>query len=299
MSRGNGARVVQVGLVQQPTTADKRENIERAIAGIDMAVERGAEIVCLQELFGSPYFCQEEDEAHFALAEPLTGPTVQAMAGVARRHRVSVLVSLFEERAPGLYHNSLVVLGPDGQTLGKYRKMHIPDDPQFMEKYYFAPGDLGFVAVDTPKAKVGPLICWDQWYPEAARATAMQGAELLFYPTAIGWLAEEKAEHGAAQLQAWKTMHQAHSIANGVFTIAVNRVGVEKSQGGSEIEFWGHSLVCAPTGEILVEASEQEEVLVVACDLSRSARQRQTWPFFRDRRIDAYSGLLKRWADET
>lgn len=289
-------RVVRVGLVQHPTTANRTETIERAAEGLRQAAAQGAQIVCLQELFAAPYFCQEEDARHFERAEPLDGPTIQAVSRLALEHKVCVLAGIFERRAAGVYHNSLVVVGPKGETLGVYRKMHIPDDPQFMEKFYFAPGDLGFVTVDTPFAKLGTLICWDQWFPEAARLTAMQGAELLFYPTAIGWIEEEKAEHGAAQLDAWKTMQRSHSIANGVFTVAVNRVGVERSSDYA-IEFWGHSFVAAPSGQVIAEAGESEQVLVVACDLSSNEQARQTWPFFRDRRIDAYQGLCKRWGN--
>jgi N-carbamoylputrescine amidase len=289
-------RVVRVGLVQHSASEDRTETIERSAVGLRQAAALGAQVVCLQELFASPYFCQEEDPKHFERAESLDGPTIQAMKTLAQEHKVCVLAGIFERRAPGVYHNSLVVLGPSGDTLGVYRKMHIPDDPQFMEKYYFAPGDLGFVAVETPFAKLGTLICWDQWYPEAARLTAMQGAEILFYPTAIGWMAEEKAEHGAAQLDAWKTMQRAHAIANGVYTVAVNRVGVETSSGHA-LEFWGHSFVTAPSGQVIAEAGESDEVLVVECDLRKNEEHRQTWPFFRDRRIDAYQGLTKRWGN--
>lgn len=290
----SGARTVVIGLVQTSTSPNKAANVDKALQGIAEAASRGAELVCLQELFASPYFCQEENAAAFELAEPLDGPTVEAVARAARERRVSVIAPVFERRAPGVYHNSIVVLGPEGERLGVYRKMHIPDDPQFMEKYYFAPGDLGFQTVRTPRAAVGPLICWDQWYPEAARLTALRGAEILFYPTAIGWLPEEKAEHGAAQRDAWQTIQRGHAIANGVFVAAVNRVGTEGTPERC-IEFWGHSFVCDPFGRVIAQAGDAEEVLVAECDLSGLEEVRQTWPFLRDRRIDAYVGLDKRW----
>jgi N-carbamoylputrescine amidase len=279
------------------TVADKAANLEKAYARVLEAKRQGAELVCLQELFASPYFCQTEDAALFDLAEPIPGPTTQRMAEAARAAQVTLVVPLFERRARGLYHNSLVVLGPDGSLLGTYRKMHIPDDPLFYEKYYFAPGDLGFCAFETPKAKVGPLICWDQWYPEAARLTALRGAEILVYPTAIGWHPQEKAEFGAAQLSAWQTIQRSHAIANGVFVIAVNRVGHEGPTSGG-IEFWGHSFVADPFGVVLAEASEQEQILVVECDLSRMETVRRNWPFLRDRRIDAYGDMTRRFIDQ-
>jgi N-carbamoylputrescine amidase len=294
LASSRAARKVKVGLVQMSSSADKQVSVAKAISGIAAARARGAEIVCLQELFASLYFCQEEDPAAFELAEPLDGPTATAIANAAREQGVTVVTSVFERRAAGVYHNSIVVLGPDGGRLGVYRKMHIPDDPQYLEKFYFTPGDLGFQSIETPRAQVGPLICWDQWYPEAARLTALRGAEILFYPTAIGWLPEEKAEHGAAQRDAWQTIQRAHAIANGVFVVAVNRVGKE---GDPEkgIEFWGHSFVCDPFGRVIAQAGEGEEVLVAECDLSLQEETRRTWPFLRDRRIDAYVGLDKRW----
>ncbi len=286
---------VRIGLVQQACTEHKHENLENAIAGVREAASRGARLVCLQELFATPYFAQVQEPAVFDSAEPLDGPTATTIAKVARELNVTVLTSIFETRGAGLYHNTLLVIGPKGDTLGVYRKMHIPQDPQFEEKFYFAPGDLGFMSVSTPHCQVGPLVCWDQWYPEAARLTAMHGAQALFYPTAIGWLPEEKAEHGADQLSAWQTIQRAHAIANGVFTVSVNRVGTERSAAGS-IEFWGHSFVCSPSGKLLVEAGTDPEVLVAECDLSQIAETRRIWPFFRDRRIDAYGDLTKRWA---
>lgn len=289
-------KVVSVGLVQMSTSDDKASNIDKACQRIQEAAERGAQIVCLQELFASPYFCQSEDAAVFDLAEPVDGPTAKAIAASAKQNSVTVITPIFERRAAGVYHNSLVVLGPDGEQLALYRKMHIPDDPNYYEKFYFAPGDLGFMAVKTPHAEVGPLICWDQWYPEAARLTAMRGAQILFYPTAIGWLPQDKEEFGAAQLDAWKTMQRAHAIANGVFVVAVNRVGHEPSANGG-IQFWGHSFVADPFGVVLAEAGEDEEVLVVSLDLRRSEATRRNWPFFRDRRIDAYGGIERRFLE--
>ena len=289
-------KIVNVGLVQMSTSDDKSKNLDKACAGIRVAAERGAHIVCLQELFASPYFCQSEDAAIFDLAEPVDGPTAKAIAAVAKQHSVTVITPFFERRAAGVYYNSLVVLGPDGERLALYRKMHIPDDPNYYEKYYFAPGDLGFMSVPTPHAQVGPLICWDQWYPEAARLTALRGAQILFYPTAIGWLPQDKAEFGAAQLDAWQTVQRGHAIANGVFVVAVNRVGHEPSANGG-IQFWGHSFVSDPFGVVLAEAGEAEEVLVVPLDLRRSEATRRNWPFFRDRRIDAYTGIDRRFLE--
>ena len=289
-------KIVNVGLVQMSTSDDKSANIDKARQRIQEAAGRGAHIVCLQELFASPYFCQSEDAAVFDLAESVDGPTVKAIADSAKQNSVTVIAPIFERRAAGVYHNSLVVLGPGGEQLALYRKMHIPDDPNYYEKFYFAPGDLGFMAVPTPHAQVGPLICWDQWYPEAARLTAMRGAQILFYPTAIGWLPSDKAEFGAAQLDAWKTVQRGHAIANGVFVVAVNRVGHEPSANGG-IQFWGHSFVADPFGVVLAEAGENEEVLVVPLDLRRSEATRRNWPFFRDRRIDAYAGIERRFLE--
>jgi N-carbamoylputrescine amidase len=262
------------------------------------AAGRGAKLICLQELFASPYFCQVEDSALFDLAEPIPGPTSQAVSACAKELGVSIVVPLFEKRAPGVYHNSLIVVGPSGDSLGLYRKMHIPDDPQFYEKYYFTPGDLGFKTIETPEAKVGPLICWDQWYPEAARLTALRGAEILMYPTAIGWHPAEKAEYGAAQLSAWQTIQRSHAIANGVFVVSVNRVGHEGPADGG-LQFWGHSFVADPFGVVLAEAGEGEETLVVELDLSRQEWVRRNWPFYRDRRIDSYGELTSRFIDNS
>jgi N-carbamoylputrescine amidase len=290
------SRVLSVGLVQAKVGLDKAKTVEKTAERVREAARRGAKLVCLQELFASEYFCQSEDHAHFELAEPIPGPTTEAMSKVAKEAGVSIVVPLFERRAAGVYHNSLVVVGPSGEILGQYRKMHIPDDPLFYEKFYFTPGDLGFVAVKTPESVVGPLICWDQWYPEAARLTALRGAEILVYPTAIGWHPSEKAEYGAAQLSAWQTIQRAHAIANGVFVVAVNRVGHEGPKDGG-IEFWGHSFVADPFGVVLAEAGEDEEVLVVECELGRVEEVRRNWPFLRDRRIDAYGGIGSRLLD--
>jgi N-carbamoylputrescine amidase len=290
-------RHVKVGLIQTAVSADKVANIKKTARLIEDAAASGARIVCLQELFASEYFCQREDAELFNLAEPVPGPTTQMMAEVAKSRGVSIVVPLFERRAAGVYHNSLVLIGPNGDIAGHYRKMHIPDDPLFYEKYYFTPGDLGFMSIPTPEAAVGPLICWDQWYPEAARMTAMSGAEILVYPTAIGWHPSEKAQYGASQLSAWQTMQRAHAISNGVFVVAVNRVGHEGSAPGG-LEFWGHSFVADPFGVVLAEAGEGEETLVVECDLGRIEEVRRNWPFFRDRRIDAYGGLTSRFLDQ-
>jgi len=286
---------LRVGLVQMAVRTDRESTVSAALAGIREAAGRGAKLVCLQELFAGPYFCQVEDPSAFDLAEPLDGPTVREIAEVARALEVFVSVPVFERRAPGLYHNSAVLLDPSGAACSTYRKMHIPDDPQFMEKYYFTPGDLGFVCAKTDIAAIGTLICWDQWYPEAARLTALEGAELLLYPTAIGWLADEKERDGAAQLDAWKTVQRAHAVTNGLFVVATNRVGRE-GPADAGIEFWGHSFVADPTGRIVAEAGEGEEVLLADLDLSLIEETRRWWPFFRDRRIDAYGGLTKRWS---
>ncbi len=293
MVRGS-REAMRVGLVQMADQGTRERNVARAIAGLREAAEQGAQLVCLQELFAGPYFCQREDPEAFDLAEPADGPTVSALREAARQAQVTALVPFFEARAPGLFHNSSVLVGPSGEILSLYRKMHIPDDPQFMEKYYFTPGDLGFMSTETPAGRLGSLICWDQWYPEAARLTAMQGAEVLLYPTAIGWLSAEKASEGEAQVDAWQTIQRSHAIANGVFVVAINRVGLEGSRE-TGIEFWGHSFVADPMGRILVEAGEDEEVLLCDLDLSLIGQTRKWWPFFRDRRIDAYASLDRRW----
>jgi N-carbamoylputrescine amidase len=286
---------VTLGLVQMRCESDPSVNLERALAGIHRAATNGAEIICLQELFRSPYFCQRQDPALFDLAEPIPGTTTERLARAARETGTAIVASLFERRTPGVYHNTAVVFDADGSLAGLYRKMHIPDDPLYFEKYYFTPGDTGFRTFATRFGRIGVLVCWDQWFPEAARLTALQGAEVLFYPTAIGWHPSEKEEHGPAQRQAWEIMQRAHAIANGVFVAAVNRVGHEgPAEGG--LQFWGSSFVCDPFGVFLGQTSEEgEEVLVVPCDRRRLEEVRRNWPFLRDRRIDAYGDLTRRW----
>jgi N-carbamoylputrescine amidase len=293
------AKNFRVGLVQMAMSADPQANLDRAASQVEEAARRGAQVVCLPELFRSLYFCQREDAASFDLAEPVPGPTTDRLSAVARKAGVAVVVPVFERRAAGLYHNSAAVLDADGKLAGLYRKMHIPDDPAFYEKYYFAPGDLGFRAFDVAAGRIATLICWDQWYPEGARLTALQGAAILFYPTAIGWHPHEKAQHGAAQRDAWKTIQRGHAIANGVYVAAVNRVGHEPGQAGQAgLEFWGTSFLCDPFGVVVVEAStDREEILVAEVDLARIEEVRRNWPFLRDRRIDAYRGLDQRFLD--
>ena len=283
---------ITIGLVQMNMSSDTTANLEKAIKKIKEAASKGAQVVCLPELFMSEYFCQEEDSENFKLAEPIPGPTTDALSKTAKENNVSVIAGIFEKRARGLYHNSAVVIDNSGKLLGIYRKMHIPDDPHYYEKFYFAPGDLGFKAFDTKHGKLGTLICWDQWYPEAARLTALLGAQIIFYPTAIGWFPEE--EESTKEMQdAWTTIQRAHGIANGVFVVAVNRVGKE-----GKINFWGSSFVSGPFGEIIAKASaDKEEVLVVKCDLGKIDATRHGWPFLRDRRIDAYKGVSSRFLD--
>ncbi|MEZ6119041.1 MAG: carbon-nitrogen hydrolase [Pirellulaceae bacterium] len=282
---------VPVSLIQMTCSGNKSDNVDKAVQRIRQAASQGAKIVCLQELFASLYFCQSEDHAQFDLAESIPGPTSQVLAQVAAEEKIVLVTSLFERRAPGLYHNTAVVFDQDGSTAGIYRKMHIPDDPNYYEKFFFTPGDLGFKCIPTSYGKIGVCICWDQWFPEAARLTALHGAEILFYPTAIGWLLEEKDTFGQSQWSAWETMMRSHAIANGVFVCAPNRVGVE---GG--IQFWGASFVSDPNGNILYRAShEQEEIVSVECNLAQIDVVRTHWPFLRDRRIDAYGGLVKRY----
>jgi N-carbamoylputrescine amidase len=286
-------REVRVGLIQAAASEDPSANLARTLDRIEEAAKKGAQVVCLQELFRTRYFCQSEDASFFDLAEAVPGPTTEAIGRVARERSVAVIASLFERRAAGVYHNTAVLIGEDGAVQGVYRKMHIPDDPLYYEKYYFTPGDTGFRSFAIKPARVGALVCWDQWYPEAARLTALQGAEVLFYPTAIGWHPREKAEWGAAQHDAWETIQRSHAIANGVFVVVVNRVGVE---GG--LEFWGGSFVADPFGRILFKASAtKEEVHVVACDLERIEETRRNWPFLRDRRIDAYGAITARFLE--
>ena len=285
------SRVRRIGLVQQAVGDDPERNLLRAEQAIREAVSRGAELVCLQELFRTRYFCQREDAALFDLAEPIPGPTTERMSKLAADCGVVLVVPVFERRAAGLYHNSAVVIERDGAIRGHYRKMHIPDDPLFYEKFYFAPGDLGFHCVDTSVGRIGVLICWDQWFPEAARLMAMDGAELLFYPTAIAYLDGETDEENAAMRESWLTVQRGHAIANGVFVCAANRVGREE-----RLRFWGSSFVADPRGQLIAQADDSsEQVLVVECDLARIESQRRGWPFLRDRRIDAYGELLSRF----
>jgi N-carbamoylputrescine amidase len=296
--------VVTVGLVQMRCSPDPGENLAHALAQIGEAARRGAGIVCLPELFRSRYFCQTEDPSHFELAEPIPGPSTRALGDAAAAHRVVLVAPVFERRAEGVYHNTAVIFDEGGAELGRYRKMHIPDDSLYLEKFYFTPGDLGFRSVTTRVARLGVLICWDQWFPEAARLTALAGAQILLYPTAIGWQLDEGPEVEAAELDAWETMQRAHAIANGVFVAAVNRVGREPplestgSEGEGGIRFWGRSFVADPFGRVLARGSDREEELVlVECDLSAVERVRRDWPFLRDRRIDAYADLLRRFRD--
>jgi N-carbamoylputrescine amidase len=287
---------VTLGLVQMTSTDSPQANMQKAVQGIRDAAKRGAQIVCLQELFLSPYFCQTEDHTFFGLAEPVPGPSTETLGRVAAELGVVIIASLFEKRAEGLYHNTAAVIDADGRYLGKYRKMHIPDDPQYYEKFYFTPGDLGFRTWKTRFGRVGVLVCWDQWYPEAARLTALSGAQILFYPTAIGWLPGEKAEHGAQQQAAWETIQRSHGIANGVYVCAVNRVGYEAGPAGG-LEFWGGSFVSDPGGRVLVKGGTGEEVLTATLDLTKVDVSRTHWPFLRDRRIDAYADITKRYLD--
>jgi N-carbamoylputrescine amidase len=286
---------LKIGLIQTSCSADPQANLKKTLAAAEKAIGQGAQIVCTQELFRSQYFCQSEDYSYFKLAETIPGPTTEAFQKLAKQKRVVFIVSLFEKRAPGLYHNTAAVIDADGSLLGVYRKMHIPDDPLYYEKFYFTPGDLGFRAWQTRYAKIGVLVCWDQWYPEAARLTAMQGAEILFYPTAIGWHPEEKDAQGERQHAAWETIQRAHAVANGCYVAVPNRIGYERLAGDG-IEFWGQSFVAGTSGEILAKAgSEKEEVLVVPVDLNKVDITRTHWPFLRDRRIDAYGDLTKRF----
>ncbi|HVP18108.1 MAG TPA: carbon-nitrogen hydrolase [Spirochaetia bacterium] len=288
-----------VGLVQMSQTANTSANVSRAVLLVRQAAREGARIICLPELFRCQYFCQNEDAGSFDLAEPVPGPSTEAMSAVARERNITVIVPVFERRAAGLYHNSAVVIGPDGGIVGLYRKMHIPDDPGYYEKFYFAPGDLGYRAFDTPVGRVGALICWDQWYPEAARLTALRGAGVLFYPTAIGWHPREKAGHGEAQRDAWVTIQRGHAIANGVYVAAVNRTGLERPAAGEGIEFWGSTFLCDPFGVVVARArTDGDEVVCGEVNPSRIEEVRRSWPFLRDRRIDSYLDIGKRFIEE-
>jgi N-carbamoylputrescine amidase len=286
----------KVGLVQMSMTADPAANLAKAVARVKEAAQQGAALICLPELFRTQYIGQREDHALFDLAEPVPGPTTETLGKLAKEAGVVIVASLFERRAAGLYHNTAATIDADGTVKGIYRKMHIPDDPAYYEKFYFTPGDLGFRALATKVGSVGTLICWDQWYPEAARLTALQGANILLYPTAIGWHPAEKQKHGAQQLDAWKTIQRSHAIANGCWVAACNRVGFEQLDGkGDGIEFWGHSFVCDPFGIIVAEAGEKETVLVAEVDVARIEEVRRNWPFLRDRRTDAYGGIEHRF----
>ncbi len=279
---------------------EPEKNLEKGITMVREAAKGGARVACLPELFRTRYFCQREDVAFFDLAEKLPGPTTDALSRVARDAGIVVVAPVFERRAAGVYHNSLAVIDADGKVAGIYRKMHIPDDPSYYEKFYFTPGDLGFRAFDTRAGRIGALICWDQWYPEGARLTALAGAAILFYPTAIGWHPHEKEEHGGRQLDAWRTVQRGHAVANGVYVAAVNRVGREAPEGdGAGIEFWGSSFICDPQGQVLAEASaDREEILFAEVDLAHLEDVRRNWPFLRDRRIDAYGGITRRYLDD-
>jgi N-carbamoylputrescine amidase len=302
---GKSGRVVNVAITQMACTSDPRENLDRQIRLLDRAGQQGGQILCTQELFRSQYFCQTEDHRFFKLAETIPGPSTDALGKLAKKHKAVIIASLFEKRAAGLYHNTAAIIETDGSIKGIYRKMHIPDDPLFYEKFYFTPGDTGFRAWDTTHGKIGVLICWDQWYPEGARLTALQGAEILFYPTAIGWHPTEKAEYGHAQHDSWELIQRSHAVANGCYVCAPNRIGLEKILDTSGkpvnadgLEFWGQSFIASPNGQIVKKASsEKEEVLMVECDLEKVEFSRTHWPFLRDRRIDAYGDLTKRFVD--
>jgi N-carbamoylputrescine amidase len=288
----------KVALVQMRCGQEPDANLAHALELIDEAAKSGAQIVCLPELFRSQYFCQSENHDNFSLAESIPGPSTDALTKLAREKAIVIVASLFEKRAAGVYHNTAVVIDADGNILGKYRKMHIPDDPSYYEKFYFTPGDLGFQSWKTARGNLGVCVCWDQWYPEAARLTALRGAEILFYPTAIGWHPREKEKYGAAQFSAWQTMQRSHAIANGCFVAAANRVGREAPVGGDGIEFWGQSFICAPSGEILAQGSvDREEIISAQVEWKRVNEHRTHWPFLRDRRVDAYAGIQQRLID--
>ncbi len=288
--------VLKIALIQMSMSANYQGNIEKACGAIHTAANHGAEIICLPELFASQYFCQQQAPEIFDLAETIPGPTTDTLCKIAKQEKVVVLASIFEKRAPGLHHNTLVVIEADGTIAGLYRKMHIPDDPLFFEKYYFSPGDTGFRTFKTSKGHIASLVCWDQWYPEAARIAALQGASIIFYPTAIGWHPAEKATFGESQLDAWVTIQRSHAIANGIFVAAVNRCGFEKIVGDG-LEFWGNSFIADPFGRILTRAEEDETILYCDCDTKLTEETRRNWPFLRDRRIDAYEPILDRFID--
>jgi N-carbamoylputrescine amidase len=297
MSFAESNSIIRLGIIQAACSPDPATNLAKTLELAERAAVGGAQIICTQELFRSQYFCQTEDHRFFELAEPIPGPTTEAFQRLAKAKAVVVVASLFEKRAAGVYHNTAVIIDADGSLLGRFRKMHIPDDPLYYEKFYFTPGDLGFCAWQTRYARIGVLICWDQWYPEAARLTALQGAEILFYPTAIGWHPGEKAEHGAQQQEAWEIIQRGHAIANGCYVAVANRIGHERL-AGEGIEFWGRSFVAGTSGEMLAQAgSAEEQVMIVPVDLHKVELTRTHWPFLRDRRIDAYGDITKRLVD--
>ena len=282
----------KIALVQMKMSSDPKKNIQNATKKIKIAAKKGAKVICLPELFLTKYFCQIENHKNFNLAEKIPGPNSHLFSLLAKELKIILIISLFEKKTSGLYHNSSIVINEKGKILGKYRKMHIPDDPQFYEKFYFTPGDLGFKSFKTSKGNLGTLICWDQWFPEAARLTALKGAEIIFYPTAIGWHPKEKKKFGKSQLNSWLSIQRSHAIANGVYVAAINRVGTEK-QGNKKIEFWGNSVMFDPSGNIVKKANLKENILICEIDFKKVETSRQHWPFFRDRRIDYYKGLLK------
>jgi len=284
-----------IGVIQMRSSGNREENLAHATEKIRESAARGAQIVCLHELFLSQYFCREENPDYFNLAEPIPGPSTETLGAVARERKIAIVASLFERRGPGVYHNTAAVIDADGSLLGRYRKMHIPDDPLYYEKFYFTPGDLGFPVFDTRYARIAVQVCWDQWYPEGSRLVSLAGAQVIFYPTTIGWHPHEKREFGAAQLDAWRTIQRSHAIANGVYVAVANRVGFEGTPDGG-LEFWGNSFIADPFGEMLAQSPDSaEDILITECDPSRSEDVRRNWPFFRDRRIDAYSPILERW----
>ncbi|HED38423.1 MAG TPA: carbon-nitrogen hydrolase [Ignavibacteria bacterium] len=299
MKKYNHPRKFTVGLLQLSFSKDPDENLKKAVSWIEKAANKGAHVICLPELFRSQYFCQTEDIRNFELAETIPGPSTRTIGKTAKKFGVIVVASIFEKRTIGIYHNSTVIINEEGKVSGLYRKMHIPDDPLYYEKFYFTPGDLGFKSFNTKYGHIGTLICWDQWYPEAARLTALSGANILFYPTAIGWHPHEKQKHGMTQLDSWQTVQRGHAIANGIYVAAVNRIGHEKYSPNSQgIQFWGSSFIADPQGIIIAQASvDNEEILLAEVDINRIESVRKNWPFLRDRRIDAYNGIDKRFLD--
>ncbi len=289
-----------IGLIQMSMSKKTDENLKKAVDRVEKAAKKGAQVICLPELFKSQYFCQKEDIDNFNLAETIPGPSTEVLAKTAKKHKVVIVTSLFEKRAQGVYHNTIAMINPEGGISGLYRKMHIPDDPAYYEKFYFTPGDLGYKTFKTGYGDVGTLVCWDQWYPEAARITALKGASVIFYPTAIGWHPHEKKKHGKPQFESWRTIQRGHAIANGVYVAAVNRIGLEKPDKSSAgIEFWGSSFVADPQGVVIAEGSvNKEEIILAEVDTERIEYIRRNWPFFRDRRIDSYGGIEERMIEE-